>query len=114
MNDNKNMYSEIFNSYNDDNIGLEFYNKYYEFVYLLRQKNASSSKLSELYPLLQYVNNMYDSLNDDEKKLTKNIISIAKSITNSCKTYSKNIGEKLNQCQSTINELEQKQKEPIK
>ena len=109
-----NNYKEIFNSYNDDNIGLEFYNKYYDFVYLLRQKNASSSKLSELYPLLQYVNNMYDTLNSDEKTLTKNIISIAKSIINSCKTYSKNIDEKRKMCQSLIEEIEQKQKEPIK
>lgn len=114
MNENKNMYAGIFKSYNDDNIGLEFYNKYYEFVYLLRQKNAPSSKLSELYPLLQYVNNMHDSLNEDEKKLAKNIISIAKSITNNCKTYSKNIEEKLKLCQFLIDELEQKQKEPIK
>lgn len=116
MNENKNMYTGIFNGYSDDNISLDFYNKYYEFVYLLRQKNASSSKLSELYPLLQYVNSKYDSLNDDEKKLTRNIISISDSIIGSCKTYSKNIEEKMKICQSLIDELrkKEKQKEPIK
>ena len=30
----KNVANDGDNSYNDDNIGLEFYNKYYDFVYL--------------------------------------------------------------------------------
>lgn len=100
--------------YSDDNIGLDIYNKYYEFVNLLKLKNTSSSKLDDLIKLLMQVNNMYENLNEDEKKMIKNIISISKSIIRASSDYYLKTKEKLLRCEELIKELEEKQKEPIK
>lgn len=100
--------------YKDNEIGLEFFNKYNELIVLLKQKNAASSKLRDLEKLLQYFDNNYDNFNDDEKKLFKNILMISNGIINNVKNHYSYIEERKNNCKSLIQSIENKQKEPIK
>ena len=100
--------------YKDNEIGLEIFNKYNELVSLLKQKNAVSSKLSELETLLMYFNNNFENFNFEEKKLIKNTIMIASGITVKVNNNYSYVQERLKVCLNLIKELEDKQKEPIK
>lgn len=100
--------------YKDDDISLNFYAQYYELVSLLKQKGAASAKLSNLEILLEYFINNYEFSNEEEKKLTKNIIMIATDITNKTNTYYNFVKNKKERCLNLTKDLKSKQKEPTK
>lgn len=100
--------------YKDNGIDLKVYETYYECVDLLKAKGATIYKLENLIEILTYFNNEYDTFNENEKKLVKNVIEISKGITNrihSCNNFYK---KQLEECKTLQQSLFIKQKEPIK
>lgn len=100
--------------YKDDEISLNFYVQYYELVSLLKQKGAASAKLNNLEILLRYFINNYEFFNEEEKKLTKNIIMIATGISNKTNTYYNFVKDQKERCLSLTKDLKNKLKEPTK
>lgn len=97
--------------YVGDEISLETFRTYNKLVHLYKEKYAESAKLDELKPLLIYFINNYETFNEDEKKLTKNVLIISKGITNNVKNHYKKFQDKLNSCLELIQQLEEKKKE---
>lgn len=100
--------------YKDSDISLDVFNKYYELVNLSKTKLASSSKLTDLIKYLTFFNNKYNDLNEEERKLIKNVLFIAKSIMFNSSTYFDKTSSKISTCKELVQELESKQKEPVK
>lgn len=100
--------------YKDSEISLDVLEKYYELVELSKIKLAPSSKLTDLIKYLNFFNNKYSDLNNDEKELIKNVLLIAKSIIINSSTYFNKMKPKILQCEELVQELESKQKGPIK
>lgn len=86
----------------------DFFVKYYECVYLLKAKYASSIKLEDLILLLNYFNENYYNFNKEELLFIKNVIMIANAILNTTKLRSKLIKEEYNKCYEIINEINNK------
>ena len=85
-----------------------FYTKYYECVYLLKAKYASSIKLGDLIKLLTYFNQNYYNFDKEELLFIKNVLMIAGGILNTAKLRSKQIREEYNTCCEIINEINTK------
>lgn len=100
--------------YKDTKISLEVYDKYYELVGLLKQKGCSSSKLNKLEILLNYFINNFESFNNEEKKLIKNVIMIADAITEKANTYYEFVERQKSRCINQVKVLNAKRKEPNK
>lgn len=96
--------------YVGDEISLETFREYNKLVHLYKEKYAESAKLDELKPLIIYFINNFDSFNEDEIKLTKNVLLIAKAITSNVKNHYKKFQDKLKVCLELIQELEEKKK----
>ena len=100
--------------YKDSDISLEVYQKYNNLVSLFKKKGASSGKLDDLEILLNYFNNNFDTFNEEEKKLIKNVLMMSKGIVSKVNNGYKFIKERRDDCINLIETLYEKQKEPIK
>ena len=100
--------------YKDSDISLEVYQKYNNLVSLFKKKGASSGKLDDLEILINYFNNNFDTLNEEEKKLIKNVLMMSKGIVSKVNNGYKFIKERRDDCINLIETLYEKQKEPIK
>ena len=100
--------------YKDSDISLEVYQKYNSLVSLFKKKGASSGKLDDLEILLNYFNNNFDTFNEEEKKLIKNVLMMSKGIVSKVNNGYKFIKERRDTCINLIETLYEKQKEPIK
>ncbi len=100
--------------YKDNEISSNFYNEYYKLVHLSKEKCAASAKLYDLERILTYFIDNYKTLNEEEKKLIKNIIILATSITSKTNTYYNYVKAHNERCLSLTKNLKNKQKEPTK
>lgn len=100
--------------YKDSEISLETYQKYDNLISLFKKKGASSTKLFDLETLLNYFNNNFETFNEEEKKLIKNVLMISKGIVRKVNNGYKFIKERRDACITLIETLYEKQKEPIK
>ena len=100
--------------YKDDEIRLNICQKYDQLVKLFKDKHAASIKLLELESILNYFNEEYDTFNKEEKKLIKNVIMVAESITNKVNNHYGYVQDRISRCINQVNEIKSKQKEPTK
>ena len=96
--------------YKDDYISLDFFRKYNELVALFKLKNAQSVKLSDLKNILTYFTNNYNTFNDEEKKIIKNVLIMANAIINNVNNHYQRFTERKKECDYLIDILNNNQK----
>lgn len=96
--------------YKDDYISLDFFRKYNELVALFKLKNAASVKLGDLKKLLNYFTNNYNTFNNEEKKIIKNVLIMANAIINNVNNHYLIFTQLKKECNELIDILNNNQK----